>query len=152
MADSLIGASKLGHPQPESYLLSELNSGASQHVQWYSPVSLLWSNVPVKGASVPCCRHTRYCSSVRVSRQYSSGWLYFCFPQSSPLHPLFYCLHFNQRTLNTCNKLGCSTLLSITHSSVSNMLTHLVLKVKYIKQIITESRPKFKKTSFNTEC
>ena len=40
-------------PQPESYLVWELNSGASHTRQWYTPFFLLCNSRPVKGGSVP---------------------------------------------------------------------------------------------------
>ena len=49
---------KLGQPVPESNFVAELNSGASQQMQWYKPVFLLFQYAPVKALSVPPQRAT----------------------------------------------------------------------------------------------
>src|SRR5277367_6960883 len=58
-----IGAQKLGHPVPESNLVSELNNALSQQMQRYSPLSWI-SYWPLNALSVPCWRVTWNCKGV----------------------------------------------------------------------------------------
>src|ERR1700680_4104339 len=48
------GCQKLGQPVPESYLVSEENSGAPPHTQRYRPSPLSSQCGPVNARSVPC--------------------------------------------------------------------------------------------------
>ena len=67
-----IGLTKLGHPEPESYLSSELNKLNPQQTHLYVPCSLLLSKEPVNGDSVPPLRVTEYCSGDKIVRHSSS--------------------------------------------------------------------------------
>ena len=49
----LTGEKKLGQPVPESYFVSEENNSLPQAAHTYMPFSLLCSNFPVNGCSVP---------------------------------------------------------------------------------------------------
>ncbi len=62
------GSKKLGHPVPESNLVSELNSSCPQPLQRYMPSSLLSQYVPVNARSVPFLRSTSYSSGLSSSR------------------------------------------------------------------------------------
>src|SRR5690554_3790133 len=66
------GAWKLGQPLPDSYLASESKSAAPHATQRYSPASLWFQYLPVKGGSVAEQRQTAYCSSVSSSRHSAS--------------------------------------------------------------------------------
>jgi hypothetical protein len=57
--------SKLGQPHPLSYLRLDENNTDSQFAHAYSPFSLLWSKVPLKGVSVALLNKTSCCSLVR---------------------------------------------------------------------------------------
>src|SRR5690348_16920496 len=73
------GCQKLGQPVPDSYFVSESNSGAPQHTQVYIPFSLLFQYFPVKAGSVPLLRVTSYCSGVKFSRHSFSDFATFSF-------------------------------------------------------------------------
>src|SRR5450755_3797012 len=49
---------KLGQPQPESNLASDLNKTSPHAAQRYTPGSLLFQYLPVKACSVPASRRT----------------------------------------------------------------------------------------------
>src|ERR1022692_91177 len=68
------GSVKLGQPLPESNFASDENSSLPHAAQVYAPCSLLWSNAPVNGASVPARRSTAYCSGVSDCRHCSSDF------------------------------------------------------------------------------
>src|SRR6266404_7614696 len=53
---SATGAQKLGHPVPDSNLVSELNSALSQQMQRNSPFSWRFQYWPVNASSVSACR------------------------------------------------------------------------------------------------
>src|SRR5882757_2664140 len=72
MLPGFTGVQKLGQPVPDSNFASDLNRGAPQPMQWYTPVSLLFQYLPVNAGSVPHCRVTRNCSGVSFSRHSSS--------------------------------------------------------------------------------
>src|SRR5690348_17954144 len=59
-----IGFQKLGHPVPESNLVSELNSAVPQQTHRYSPFACNSSYSFANGRSVPPSRVTLYCSAV----------------------------------------------------------------------------------------
>jgi len=71
-----ISSSKLGQPQVELNLSFELYKGASHCLQTYTPVSLLFTYSPVKGASVPLSRITLFSSGV-------SSFIFILFPLDS---------------------------------------------------------------------
>jgi hypothetical protein len=60
-----ISSSKLGQPQCDSNLVSDVYNGVSQRLQTYKPSALLASNSPVKGRSVPLCNMIYSSSGVR---------------------------------------------------------------------------------------
>lgn len=64
MASSLIGAKKLGQPEPDSYFVCELNNGCPQHTQLYVPARLSLLYLPVPARSVPLRRQIWNCSGV----------------------------------------------------------------------------------------
>src|SRR3954464_1236091 len=55
---SAMGAQKLGHPVPESNLVSVLNSWFPQQMHLKIPFSCHLLYLPVNGLSVPLCRVT----------------------------------------------------------------------------------------------
>jgi hypothetical protein len=59
-----IGLKKLGQPVPDSYFVSEVNSGWSQPAQTKVPLRFSAFSGLVRARSVPCYRSTRYCSGV----------------------------------------------------------------------------------------
>ena len=63
---------KLGQPQPESNLSSDLNKISPHAAQRYTPGSFVFQNLPVKAGSVPASRRTWYCSGVRILRHSAS--------------------------------------------------------------------------------
>ena len=67
------GWKKDGQPVPESNLLREEKSGASQQTHWYCPEILQSWYFPVKARSVPLRRVTLNCSSVSRARSSSSA-------------------------------------------------------------------------------
>src|SRR5271169_5727598 len=67
-----IGSQKLGHPVPESNLVSELNSAFWQHTQRKMPLACRSQYWPVKARSVPAWRVTSYCSAVSWARHSAS--------------------------------------------------------------------------------
>jgi hypothetical protein len=73
-APPLAGSKKLGQPEPESNLVSELKSSAPQPAQRYVPASLTTLYSPVHGRSVPWRRITSYWSGVSSSRHSSSDF------------------------------------------------------------------------------
>jgi hypothetical protein len=64
-----ISSSKLGQPQCDSNLVSEVYKGVSHLLHTYNPCASLFNSEPVKGRSVPLCNITR--SSSGVSLLYS---------------------------------------------------------------------------------
>ena len=54
-----------GHPHSEMNLSSDLNKGASQHTQWYTPLSSSFHSLEVWGSSVPRCLVTSNATSER---------------------------------------------------------------------------------------
>src|SRR5256885_2177367 len=73
---SVVGLKKLGHPHPESNLLSDSNKGVPQQTQVYSPRSLEFQNSPVNARSVAPSRVTLYCVSFNRSSQNDFGWFF----------------------------------------------------------------------------
>src|SRR6266851_1851419 len=66
-APSSTVAQKLGHPVPESNLVSEEKSGAPQHTHLNMPLRFSVLSGLEKARSVPCCRVTWYCCGVSFS-------------------------------------------------------------------------------------
>src|SRR2546428_7458391 len=81
---SSIGAQKLGHPVPESYFVSDLNSSAPHPAHRYVPASLTCTYIPVNGRSVPALRSTWNCSDVSLSRHSASLSVIFSVMRLSP--------------------------------------------------------------------
>src|ERR1700682_1831066 len=67
-----IGSKKLGHPVPDSNLVSELNSALPQQMHRYMPLSGFSAYRFENGRSVPFLRATLYCSGVSCLRHSSS--------------------------------------------------------------------------------
>src|SRR6185437_14433225 len=85
IASGETGSQKLGHPEPDSNFLSDVNSGALHAAQWYIPSSWLSSKAPVKARSVPFSRMIWNCSGVSSSRHSASVFWTFCLSDISGL-------------------------------------------------------------------
>lgn len=69
---AIVGVVKLGHPLPDSNLVSDENSSAPHPPHRYVPSSWQSTYFPVNARSVPPPRSTAYCSGVSVARHSSS--------------------------------------------------------------------------------
>jgi hypothetical protein len=67
-----IGRKNDGQPVPESNFASEVNSGAPQPAQAYTPARFSRLSGEVPARSVPWQRSTRYASGERMARHSSS--------------------------------------------------------------------------------
>src|SRR4051794_20607255 len=84
-ASATAGSVKLGQPEPESNLVSELNSSAPQPAQVYMPLAFSCTYLPANGGSVACLRSTAYWSGASSSRHWSSVFSIFSMSLSSPV-------------------------------------------------------------------
>src|SRR5688572_16108126 len=75
-----MGFQKLGQPEPDSYLASELNNGNPQPAHANVPSSFSSFRGLLKGLSVPFSRIIRYCSGVSVCFHSASLLVTFCTP------------------------------------------------------------------------
>jgi hypothetical protein len=70
--DPGIGLKKLGQPVPLSNLVCASNRGWPQPAQANVPGRFSYNSAHEPGASVACCRNTRYCSGVKRWRHSAS--------------------------------------------------------------------------------
>ena len=68
------GVKKLGHPLPESNLVSEENSVFPHPAQTYVPSPVWWTYFPLNGGSVPFFRSTKNSSGVSIFFHSSSDF------------------------------------------------------------------------------